>query len=78
VAIYDTEEEQVEQLKKWWDANSSSVIAGVAAAILVVVGWNFWQGQQLEQRTQASKLYQQLLDSAAKNDNASVENWPIN
>jgi predicted negative regulator of RcsB-dependent stress response len=73
VAIYDTEEEQVEQLKKWWDANSSSVIAGVAAAILVVVGWNFWQGQQLEQRTQASKLYQQLLDSAAKNDNASVE-----
>ncbi len=73
MAIYDTEEEQVEQLKKWWEANSSSVIMGVATAILVVAGWNFWQSHQLEQRSQASAIYQQLLDSASKNDNAAIE-----
>lgn len=73
MAIYDTEEEQVEQLKKWWDANSTSLIGGVITAIVIVTGWNFWQNHQLEQRQQASQLYQNMLDSAAKNDNASVE-----
>lgn len=73
MAIYDTEEEQVEQLKKWWEANNSSLIAGVITAIIIVAGWNFWQNQQLEQRNQASKVYQQLLNSAAKNDNATSE-----
>lgn len=73
MAIYDTEEEQVEQLKKWWDANNSSLIAGVITAIVLVTGWNFWKNHQLEQRQHASQLYQNLLDSAGKNDNAAIE-----
>lgn len=73
MAIYDTEEEQVEQLKKWWDANNSSVISGVITAVVLVVGWNLWQNHQLDQRMEASQLYQNLLDGAGKNDNAGVE-----
>ena len=73
MAIYDTEEEQVEQLKKWWEANNTSLIAGVITAIVIVTGWNVWQNHQLEQRNQASQLYQNLLESAAKNDTASIE-----
>lgn len=73
MAIYDTEEEQVEQLKKWWEANNSSLIAGVVTAIVLVTGWNVWQNHQAEQRSQASRLYQNLLAGAAKNDAASVE-----
>ena len=73
MAIYDTEEEQVEQLKKWWEANNSSLLAGVVTAILLVTGWNDWQNRQLEQRSQASQLYQNLLASAAKNDSAAIE-----
>ncbi|QPK63166.1 tetratricopeptide repeat protein [Methylomonas sp. LL1] len=73
MAIYDTEEEQVEQLKKWWEANNSSLIAGVATAVVLVAGWNFWQNHQLEQRSQASQMYQQLLVGGANNDNASVD-----
>ncbi|MCQ8104769.1 tetratricopeptide repeat protein [Methylomonas sp. SURF-2] len=73
MAIYDTEEEQVEQLKKWWEANNTSLIAGVFTAILLVTGWNFWQNHQLEQRSEASRLYQNLLAAAAKNESASVE-----
>ena len=73
MAIYDTEEEQVEQLKKWWEANSASLIAGVVTAIVIVTGWNLWQNHQMEQRGQASALYQNLLDSAGKNDYAAVE-----
>jgi predicted negative regulator of RcsB-dependent stress response len=73
VAIYDTEEEQVEQLKKWWETNNTSLIAGVVTAIVAVSGWNYWQNHQFEQRSQASQLYQQLLDGAAAGNNASVE-----
>lgn len=65
VAIYDTEEEQLEQLKKWWEANNSSLIAGVVTAIVLVTGWNFWQGHQQEQRNKTSLLFQQLLGAAA-------------
>jgi len=73
VAIYDTEEEQLEQLKKWWDANNTSLIAGVITAIVIVTGWNLWQNHQLTQREEASQLYQNLLDSASKNDNTAIE-----
>ena len=72
MAIYDTEEEQLEQLKKWWEANNSSLIAGVAVALVIITGWNFWQNQQQEKRQQASLLYQQLLEGAAKNDGTLV------
>jgi len=68
VAIYDTEEEQLEQLKKWWETNNTSLIAGVVTAIVLVSGWNLWQSHQQEQRKQASQLYQQLLASGEKND----------
>jgi len=73
VAIYDTEEEQLEQLKKWWDANNTSLIAGVITAIALVTGWNLWQSHQLQQRQEASQLFQNLLDSAKKNDNSAIE-----
>jgi predicted negative regulator of RcsB-dependent stress response len=73
VAIYDTEEEQLEQLKKWWEANQTSLIAGVVTAIVLVSGWNLWQNHQLEKRAQASQMYQQLLDSAAKDNSESAE-----
>ncbi len=73
MAIYDTEEEQVEQLKKWWEANNTSLIAGVITAIMIVTGWNVWQNHQQEQRNEASQLYQSLLESAAADDYASVE-----
>ena len=73
MAIYDTEEEQLEQLKKWWQTNNGSLIAGVIAAALIVTANNFWQGYQFEQRSEASKLYQELLDAAAANKTDSIE-----
>lgn len=72
MAIHDTEEEQLEQLKHWWEANSSSLIAGVATALVIVTGWNWWQNHQLEQRSQASQQYQQLLESAAAGQHDAV------
>jgi predicted negative regulator of RcsB-dependent stress response len=72
VAIYDTEEEQLEQLKKWWETNNTSLIAGVATALVLVTGWNFWQSHQLEQRNQMiEKNADQLLAQHASSAYAS-------
>ena len=73
MAIYDTEEEQLEQLKKWWEGNASSVVAGIVGAVVLVVGINFWQNHQRSSRIQASDAYQALLNSAANNKPAEVE-----
>jgi len=73
MAIYDTEEEQLEQLKKWWESNNSSLLAGIVGAIVVITAVNFWHKYQSDQRTQASQMYQELLESAAKNNSESVE-----
>jgi predicted negative regulator of RcsB-dependent stress response len=73
MAIHDTEEEQLEQLKKWWESNHSSLLAGIVGAVVVISGVNFWQSYQRDQHTQASQTYQELLDSAAKNNAESVE-----
>ncbi len=73
MAIHDTEEEQLEQLKKWWENNHSSLLAGIVGAVVVISAVHFWQRHQLDQRTQASQMYQELLDNAAKNNTDSVE-----
>lgn len=71
--IYDTEEEQVAALKRWWKENGTSTIVGVAMGILLIGGWNVWQGQQQEQASNASAMYDQLLASVKSKQNESIE-----
>jgi len=61
VAIYDTEEEQVEALKSWWKENGRSVIVGAILGAGLILGWNYWKEHQQEQTLAASTLYEQLL-----------------
>jgi predicted negative regulator of RcsB-dependent stress response len=58
---YLSEEERVEALKKWWQANSGSVITGLAIGLAVIFGWKAWQNTQTHKAEEASGLYQQLL-----------------
>ncbi|MDP3876948.1 MAG: tetratricopeptide repeat protein [Methylobacter sp.] len=59
--MYDTEEEQVEALKRWWQENGTSAIVGLVVGIVVILGWNYWQDHKKEQAAQASAAYSQLL-----------------
>ncbi|HFD11750.1 MAG TPA: tetratricopeptide repeat protein [Crenotrichaceae bacterium] len=58
---FETEEQRVEALMKWWKDNRKSVITGLIAGIAIVVGWNSWKAYQREQALQASDIYQELL-----------------
>jgi predicted negative regulator of RcsB-dependent stress response len=61
VAIYDTEEEQVEALKRWWKEYSQAVIIGVVLGLGLILGVDFWKSHKQEKALQASQVYEQLL-----------------
>lgn len=61
MAIYDTEEEQLEALKRWWKENGTSTIVGLGLGIAIIMGWNYRQEYQKEQANQASALLDQLF-----------------
>ncbi|WP_031432986.1 YfgM family protein [Methylomarinum vadi] len=71
--IYETEEQQVEALKRWWKENGTSTIVGLIAAIVLVGGWNFWRSYQQDQQNQASALYEQLLTDMEQSKYKDVE-----
>jgi len=58
---YVSDEQRVEALKKWWQANFSSVIWGLALGFAVLTGWNIWQTTQQRKAEGASGLYEQLF-----------------
>lgn len=58
---YQTEEEQVESMKKWWSENSRAILLGVSVALIGTFGWQNWQSSQQAHAIEASDLYQQLI-----------------
>lgn len=62
MATHLTEEEQIESLKRWWNENGKFTIIVVLAAIAGYFGWQAWSKHQVQQKQEASGLYQSLLD----------------
>lgn len=60
MTAYQTEEEQVEALKKWWKENGKAAIAGVVLGIGGIFGWQAWSQHQQNIVEQASAKYEQL------------------
>ncbi len=66
-----TDEEQVEQLKKWWDENGRSIVGGIVIGLVAIFGWRGWQDHLMTQRQAASDLYEQMasnLNQTAETD----------
>lgn len=58
-----TEEEQVQAIKDWWKKNGSSLLIGIGAALAIVFGWQAWQNNQAQQRTEAANQFANLLSA---------------
>ncbi len=63
--VYQTEEEQIESIKKWWAENGKSIILGIALGLIGLFGWRTWQGHVVKQAAAASAIYQQLVTDMA-------------
>ena len=64
----ETEEEQIAQIKEWWQRNGTPLLAGVAIAMVGVFGWNTWQGQKTAAAESASVTYQRLVETSLQGD----------
>ena len=64
---YETEEQQVEALKKWWKENRSSLIVGLFVGVSALFGWRYYGEQQNVHTLQASDIYIQVMQSATLN-----------
>ncbi len=58
---YTTEQEQIEQLKRFWQEYGKSLMVGLALGIGAVLAWRAWTGYQRSQAEQASLAFQRLL-----------------
>ena len=64
MSTYQTEEEQVEAIKKWWKENGKSVIGGIVVGFAIIGGWQGWQGYRQNQGEAASQVYDAMRVAA--------------
>ncbi|MEM7762762.1 MAG: tetratricopeptide repeat protein [Pseudomonadota bacterium] len=68
-----TDEQQVEQLKAWWQENGKTLLAVIGLGIVGSVGWLKWQDSQLDARQDASAVFQRANDAADRNDAITLD-----
>ena len=68
----ETDDEQVEKLKRWWQENGRSVVAGVIIGVGGLFGYRYWVDYQNQQAEQASQYFDQMVEAleASQNDSA--------
>jgi len=63
--IYNTEEQQVEAIKRFWKQNGLSIIAGVALGLAGLYGFRYYQAQQVATIQGQSAQYAALIEKIA-------------
>ena len=63
MSVYQTEEEQVEAIKKWWKENGTSVVAGLAIGLGAVFGWQGWTSYHDRIGAEASTAFTQMMNA---------------
>lgn len=57
-----TEEEQLEDLRSWWNQYKAVILGGVAVTLVGIFGYNSYQASKVEAQVEASALYDELAD----------------
>ena len=65
IEVSDSEEEQVDKLKKWWDSNGKQIIAGAVLGLAGIFGWNYYVDYQDNQALNARALYLSYASDSA-------------
>ncbi len=63
-----TDDERVEDLKKWWQENGVSIIVGIALGVAAIFGWRYWVSHRDAQANQASLAYDAFIEAVEKPD----------
>jgi predicted negative regulator of RcsB-dependent stress response len=73
MAAYDLEEqEQIAELKAFWNRYGNLILVAISAALLAVAAWRFWGWYQGSQSAQAAAVYTELQRAAGASDAKKV------
>jgi predicted negative regulator of RcsB-dependent stress response len=65
---FETEEQQIQALKKWWSENATSLILGVGVGVSALWGWNYYVDTANEHRIAASDIYVAVVKQVEENN----------
>jgi predicted negative regulator of RcsB-dependent stress response len=68
----ETDDEQVEKLKKWWEENGRSVIAGIVIGVGGLFGYRYWIDLQEASAEAASAHFVEMMQALESSDSAGV------
>lgn len=68
MAAYESEQEQIETLVKWWKENGTAVVAGFLIGLGLLIAWRWWQIYTTQQAQLASVTYDQVLYALEKGE----------
>ncbi len=71
--VYQTEEQQVEAIKGYWQENGNMIIAGVVLGFAGFIGFNLYKDNKLENELAVSDSYQTLIENSATDKAAFSE-----
>jgi len=60
---FETEEQQLDAIKKWWHENSTMIIGGLAVGVSSIFGWQYYQQETKVHAEQASVIYEQVISN---------------
>ena len=68
MAAYESEQEQIETIVKWWKENGTAVVAGFLIGLGLLIAWRWWQTYTTQQAQLASVTYDQVLYALEKSE----------
>ena len=70
----NSDEEQIQALKRWWSDNGTSLVLTVCVALAGITGWNWWQASQVAKLEQSFVKFNDLVNelNAAENEGGDI------
>ena len=73
MSSYETDEQQLEALKKWWKENATSLMLGLSVGVIGLGGWNYYSKTQHQHSVEASDIYINTMKSIEADDAPNVD-----
>ncbi len=65
MAEFESDDQQVEAIKKWWKENGASLLLGLGIGIAALLGWREYLAYQTEHSAEASDLFEAVQTQVA-------------
>jgi predicted negative regulator of RcsB-dependent stress response len=65
---YETEEQQVEAIKRFWKENGLALVIGALLGFGGLLGWRYYNDSQIEAKEQASFAYEKVSEELLKGE----------